>query len=250
MNRRHALKALAGLALCPICAPKGFAAERAHWSYDGAGPEQWAELDSESKVCAIGSQQSPIDIAEAVKAELSEIEIGWADSAQSIINNGHTIQLNFGKDSWMRRGETTYQLVQAHFHRPSEHLIGGRNFPMEAHFVHRTAAGDLAVLAVLMTGGGSNTAFSRVAGSMPKRESAALTPASPIDPKDLLPGKLGYYRYEGSLTTPPCSEIVDWLVLTTPISVADRDIAAFARLYPNNARPAQKNNRRFVLQSN
>ena len=127
-----------------------------------------------------------------------------------------------------------------HFHRPSEHLINGKNFPMEAHFVHRADNGALAVLGVLIAGEGSNEAFSKIVATMPAHEGPAVKADPSINPKALLPSKLGYYRYEGSLTTPPCSEIVDWLVLADHVTVASDDIVAFAKLYPNNARPAQK----------
>ena len=251
MERRHALKALAGLALCPLCAPAGFAAEHAaHWSYEGEGaPQHWGELDAANKVCAIGSQQSPIDINGAISADLAAIDLKWADRAATIVNNGHTIQLNFAEGSTLTRGDTTYKLLQVHFHRPSEHLINGKPFPMEAHFVHRADNGALAVLGVLIAGGGSNEAFSKIIATMPAEHGPAVPADASINPKALLPAKLGYYRYQGSLTTPPCTEIVDWLLLTDYITVSTEDILAFAKLYPMNARPVQSDNRRFVLRS-
>jgi len=139
--------------------------------------------------------------------------------------------------------------VQVHFHRPSEHLIGGKNFPMEAHFVHRADSGALAVVGVLLAEGKPNAAFGQIVATMPAKQGAAVEADAGINPNGLLPTKLNYYRYEGSLTTPPCSEIVEWLLLTTPIQVAASDVASFAKLYPMNARPAQKDNRRYVLQS-
>lgn len=251
MNRRHALKALAGLALCPLCSQNGIAAEGAHWSYEGDhGPAKWGDLDAANKVCAIGSQQSPIDIGATVKAQLPPLKINWARSADTVINNGHTIQLNFTEGSTMTPGDVKYKLVQLHFHRPSEHLIAGKNFPMEAHFVHRADSGALAVVGVLMTTGKPNAAFSRIVSTMPAQEGPAVKADARINPNALLPARLGYYRYPGSLTTPPCAEIVEWLLLTNPIQVAEADVASFAKLYPMNARPAQKDNRRYVLQSN
>jgi carbonic anhydrase len=250
MNRRHALKALAGLALCPLCAPSGIAAEGTHWSYEGdAGPAKWGDLDAANKVCAIGSQQSPIDIGATVKSRLPALKIRWARRADTIINNGHTIQLNFAEGSTMTFGEAKYKLLQVHFHRPSEHLIAGKNFPMEAHFVHRADSGALAVVGVLMATGRSNTAFHNITSTMPAKEGPAVKADPRINPNALLPAKLSYYRYPGSLTTPPCTEIVEWLLLTNPIHVAEADVASFAKLYPLNARPAQKDNRRYVLQS-
>lgn len=250
MNRRHALQALAGLALCPLCTPSGIAAEGAHWSYEGeGGPAKWGDLDAASKVCTIGSQQSPIDIVTTVKSRLPALKISWARGADTIVNNGHTIQLNFAEGSTMTLGDVKYKLLQVHFHRPSEHLIGGKNFPMEAHFVHRAESGALAVVGVLMTTGRPNAAFNRIVATMPAKEGPAVKADTSINPNALLPARRGYYRYPGSLTTPPCSEIVEWLLLTDPIQVADADVASFARLYPLNARPVQKDNRRYVLQS-
>jgi carbonic anhydrase len=139
--------------------------------------------------------------------------------------------------------------VQCHFHRPSEHKIDGKSFPMEAHFVHANAAGSLAVVGVLMTTGKANRVFNKVVSTMPDKEGPAVKADAGIDPNGLLPARRSYYRYEGSLTTPPCSETVDWLLLTDPIQVAETDVATFAKLYPLNARPVQKPDRRFVLRS-
>ena len=249
MNRRDALKAFAGLALCPLCKP-AFAADGTHWSYEGnGGPAKWGDVDAASKVCAIGSQQSPIDIVAPVKSQLPPLKLGWAKGADSIVNNGHTIQLNFAEGSTLSVGESKYKLLQVHFHRPSEHMVAGRSFPMEAHFVHRADSGALAVVGVLMSTGKSNAAFARVAATMPAKEGPAAKADAGFNPNEMLPRKLGYYRYPGSLTTPPCSETVEWLLLNTPITVAEADVAAFAKLYPLNARPVQRANRRYVLQS-
>ncbi|TAI66903.1 carbonic anhydrase [Bradyrhizobium sp. Leo170] len=250
MDRRHLLKALAGLAVCPLCTATGVAAEGGHWGYEGeAGPGKWGELDTGSKACALGSQQSPINITSTIKSQLAALKLAWGKTADTIVNNGHTIQLNFAEGSTLKLGDTTYKLVQVHFHRPSEHLVGGKNFPMEAHFVHRADSGALAVIGVLMKEGKANATFGKIVATMPTKEGPAVKADSSINPNALLPAKLGYYRYPGSLTTPPCSEVVEWLVLTDPIQVAAADVAAFAKLYPMNARPVQNDNRRYVLQS-
>jgi len=250
MHRRHVLKAFAALALCPLCPPRGFAAEGAHWSYEGAtGPEKWGDLDPASKVCSVGSQQSPVDITTSVKSDLPPLRIAWAKRADTIINNGHTIQLNFTEGSTLSVAKENYTLLQFHFHRPSEHKVSGKNFPMEAHFVHRTAAGGLGVVGVLMTVGKANPAFARIAQAMPQKERPEIKADAPINPNALLPARRNYYSYAGSLTTPPCAETVAWMLLAEPIQVAEADIAGFAKLYPMNARPVQKDFRRFVLRS-
>jgi carbonic anhydrase len=146
-------------------------------------------------------------------------------------------------------GDTRYKLLQVHFHRPSEHMVAGKSFPMEAHFVHRAESGALAVVGVLMSTGKANAAFAKIAATMPGTEGPAVKADAGFNPNDMLPRKLSYYRYPGSLTTPPCSETVEWLLLTNSITVAEADVAAFARLYPLNARPVQRDNRRYVLQS-
>lgn len=249
MDRRHALKALAGLALCSLCKP-GFAAEGTHWSYEGVGgPAKWGDLDAANKACAVGLQQSPIDIEATIKSQLPVLKLSWSKSVDTIVNNGHTIQLNFAEGNTLTLGDVKYKLLQVHFHRPSEHMIGGKNFPMEAHFVHRNEAGGLAVVGVLMTEGRPNAAFGKIVKTMPKAEGPAVKADATIDPHAMLPQKLSYFRYPGSLTTPPCSEVVEWLLLTDPIQVASADVAAFAKLYPMNARPVQKDNRRYVLRS-
>lgn len=250
MRRRQVLKAFAGLALCPICARAALSAEGEHWTYEGShGPAYWGGLDPASRVCATGSQQSPIAIGSSIEAQLPSLEFAWARQADTIVNNGHTIQVNFEDGGTLKAGSERYSLVQFHFHHPSEHLIGSKGFPMEAHFVHRGAPGSLAVAGVLMTAGKPNPVFARIAAAMPPTESAPVKADPNIDPNGLLPAKRGYFQYSGSLTTPPCSETVEWMLLIDPVEVDEADMAAFAKLYPDNARPVQKLDRRFVLRS-
>jgi carbonic anhydrase len=250
MNRRHVLKAIGALALCPLCASGGFAAEEPHWSYEGrTGPDNWGTLGDANKVCAAGSQQSPLDIRSSVKAALPRLHIAWNQRADTIVNNGHTIQLNFADGGTLKVGNDIYKLVQFHFHRPSEHMINGKSSPMEVHFVHTSPAGAYGVIGVMMTAGKTNAAFHKIVSSMPAKEGPPVAADAAIDPHLLLPVRRGYFSYAGSLTTPPCAETVAWMLLADPIEVAAADISAFARLYPMNARPAQKQNRRFVLRS-
>jgi carbonic anhydrase len=249
MHRRQALKFLGGLASCSLCATRGLA-EAAHWSYAGAdGPDKWGDLDAANKVCSVGATQSPIDIGETVRATLPGLRMRWARRADTIVNNGHTIQVNFGDGSTLNAPGGAYKLVQFHFHRPSEHQINGKTYPMEVHFVHANPAGGLAVVGVLMETGGTNAVFNKIVATMPAAAGPPARADAAINPNGLLPRKLTYYRYSGSLTTPPCSETVDWLLLTDPVQVGGDDIAAFAKLYANNARPVQGGNRRFVLRS-
>jgi carbonic anhydrase len=248
MRRRQALKLLTGLTLCPLCASIGVASEK-HWSYEGTtGPDQWGGLDPENAACATGGQQSPIDVAGPISARQPALKINWSKRPDTIVNNGHTIQLDFAEGDTLHIGNRVYTLKQFHFHHPSEHLVEGKRFAMEAHFVHAGPDG-LGVLGVLMVAGTPNRTFRKIVSTMPREEGAPV-PADPaIEPARLLPSERSYYHYEGSLTTPPCSESVDWIVLTHPIEVGEDDIAGFAKLFPNNARPVQNRERRFILSS-
>jgi carbonic anhydrase len=249
MHRRQALKIFAGLALCPLCAT-AVRAEGAHWSYEGeTGPDKWGNLDAANGMCSTGSQESPVDIVEPINARLPPLNIRWRKRPDTIVNNGHTIQLNCAEGDRLDVGGRSYQLTQFHFHHPSEHRVDGKAFAMEAHFVHAAAAGGLAVVGVFIAPGRTNRVFNKIVTTMPAVEGPPVPADSAIDPNGLLPAQRGYYRYEGSLTTPPCSESVDWLVLAHPIEVAEADIARFAKLYPMNARPVQNRNRRFILSS-
>jgi carbonic anhydrase len=253
IDRRAALKAFATLGFCAVCAT-AFAAqdaqEAAHWSYEGAsGPERWGDLDPADKVCALGSQQSPIAIDGSIPAELPPLQLAWKRQADAIVNNGHTIQLNFDDGGALKVGADAYRLVQFHFHHPGEHLIDGKTSAMEIHFVHRNDAGALAVIGVLVNPGKSNPAFAKIVATMPSVEGSPVKAPAGVDPRGLLPKTRGYYYYSGSLTTPPCSETVEWIVLKRPIEAAEADIAAFAKFYPMNARPVQQIDRRFVLRS-
>jgi carbonic anhydrase len=250
MERRSFLRGLALLAACPLCTKGAFAAEGVHWSYEGeAGPEHWGELSAENAACSAGSQQSPLDITGAIKADMPDIKTEWKKGG-TVLNNGHTIQVKVPPaGSKLRRGDRIYELVQYHFHAPSEHLVDGMHFPMEAHFVHKNEKnGALGVLGVFIVPGAANNTFAKLAAAFPAKagEEAAVDDS---DPSGLLPASLRYWAYEGSLTTPPCSEIVDWMVAKDPIEVAAADIKKFTALYSMNARPALTTNRRYILSS-
>jgi len=249
MERRNFLKGLAMLGACPVCARAARAAEDAHWGYDGeAGPTHWGGLSADNIACSAGSQQSPLNITGTIPADLPAIEIAWKRGG-TMVNNGHTIQINVPAGSTLSRGGKVYEMVQYHFHSPSEHLVEGRGFAMEAHFVHKhTASGNLGVLGIMLIPGGTNPTFANLAAAFPKEGDEAT--AGAVDPAGLLPASLAYWTYEGSLTTPPCSEIVDWMVAKNPIEVAPGDIAKFTAFYPMNARPALPDNRRFILATN
>ncbi|MFE1599611.1 carbonic anhydrase [Methylobacterium sp. ID0610] len=252
MKRRAFLTGLGGALGCALCTSRAsVAAEHVPWSYAGeTGPEHWGTMDPAASVCSVGGQQSPLDIVGSTSASLPRVELAWKPLAGRIVNNGHTIQVDPASGSTMAVGGAHYELVQFHFHAPSEHRIEGRSFPMEVHFVHKDPqSGALGVLGVFMNPGRANPAFKALMDAMPGQAGAAATLPAGIDMKALLPASLRYFAYEGSLTTPPCSETVDWRVCVDPIEVAPEDIQRFTALYPMNARPIQKLHRRYVLVS-
>lgn len=222
-------------------------AENASWGYEGeTGAAHWGELDASYAACRHGSEQSPIDLVDAMPATGGALAVNWRATDAEVVDNGHTIQVNTASGSTMTLEGREFALLQFHFHLPSEHTVEGRSIPMEVHFVHQAAAGDLAVIGVFMEMGGVDAAIDRIWDAIPN---AVGEPASIVefDPSTLLPDSLAHTRYAGSLTTPPCSEIVSWVVLDEMIAVSQAQVDAFASRYPMNARPVQDLHRRFVL---
>ena len=224
------------------------AAESAHWTYKGhGGPPEWASMDAGFASCKLGKLQSPIDIVGAKPAKLSPIKFNYKPSPLKIVDNGHTIQINYEPGSFIVVGGVRYELVQFHFHHPSEEKIDGKAHEMVAHLVHRNAEGKLAVVAVLIDKGGASELIGTLWKNIPhEKEKEATIAGATIDVTQLLPENKDYYTFKGSLTTPPCSEGVTWFVLKAPVKIADAEIAAFAKIYPLNARPVQPLNGRKI----
>ncbi len=224
-------------------------AEAGHaWSYQGQqGPMHWGDLRAEYAVCKTGKHQSPIDIRGAKAADLPPIEFSYAPTAFRIIDNGHSVQVNLVTGGFITVAGRRYDLVQFHFHHPSEEKIQGRGFPMVAHLVHEDADGKLAVVAVLLKTGKANPFIEALWKDLPAdvgQEHAV--PGATVDVRQLLPVDRSYYTFTGSLTTPPCSEDVTWLVLKHPVEISKPEEAAFAAKYAHNARPVQPLNGRVV----
>jgi len=219
-----------------------------HWTYGHhGGPADWSALSPEFATCRLGKHQSPIDIRGAKAADLPPIAFHYQEAPLAIVDNGHTIQVNVAPGSWIDVGGARYDLVQFHFHKPSEEKIDGKPHAMVAHLVHKNAEGKLAVVAVLLDGGGSNATIDAIWKNLPKEKQKEVVVANTaVDADGLLPKDRGYYTFQGSLTTPPCSEDVTWLVLKDPVKIADSEISRFARIYPMNARPTQSLNGRLV----
>jgi carbonic anhydrase len=270
MSRRKALGLLSAgaLSVCPICAAlasepghgaaaakgAGKAAEGAkhapHWSYEGEGaPARWGQLEADFRACDIGMEQSPIDLRGAVRADVGTVEPSFQDMPLVVLNNGHTIQVNCAAGSQTLINGTRFDLLQFHFHHPSEHLLAGKKFDMELHFVHRSAAGQLAVLGVFIQPGANNAALDPIWAAMPASAGPAKEAGTAIRPAALLPAGRSYLRYAGSLTTPPCSEGVLWTVFKDPIEASPDQVRRFAALFPVNARPVQSAVRRYLLET-
>ncbi|MFL5418262.1 MAG: carbonic anhydrase [Myxococcales bacterium] len=242
------LAALPALAASPALAQHS---EAAHpWSYDGAhGPTHWGDLKPEYATCKRGKHQTPIDIRGAKIADLPAIEFSYAPSPFRILDNGHSVQVNPGAGNFITVGGKRYDLVQFHFHHPSEERIEGKAFPLVAHLVHEDADGKLAVVAVLLRSGGENPFVEDLWKDLPADVEEEHASKTTVDLLRLLPAKRGYYTFAGSLTTPPCSEDVTWFVLKQAVAISKSELATFAKKYSHNARPIQPLNGRAVQAS-
>jgi len=235
------------LILSAMALPAAASETAHHWSYTGAeGPSHWGGT------CAKGKAQSPIDIrTTAAKHEkLPPLEVDYRPGTLHIIDNGHTIQVNVDHGSSITVGGHRYDLVQFHFHKPSEEMIDGRRYAMVAHLVHKDAKGKLAVIAVPLKAGAENPVIGTLWRHLPKQKGREESKhAVEISPGQLLPASRDYFTYTGSLTTPPCAEGVRWFVLKSPNTISLGEITTFSRLYPADARPVQPLNRREVVTS-
>jgi carbonic anhydrase len=224
----------------------------AQWSYEGeTGPEHWGDLNSDYTVCTSGKEQSPINIETSRVREdenISDLVINYKPTEFSLINNGHTIQGNpLTNDNSFIVDNKEYKLAQFHFHTPSEHQFNGKNFDMELHFVNQNANNQLAVLGLMIKEGASNPYLEKAWNVIPTEETTeAVKWTEPIDLISLLPKDKDSFRYNGSLTTPPCSEAVKWMVLEEPIEMSKEQIDKFREIFPSNHRPVQSLNEREV----
>jgi carbonic anhydrase len=229
-----------------------------HWGYEKAdGPSRWADLSPAYHSCRTGRAQSPVDLRNAtagdanpfrIEYEAAGLRIAHHEQALDLLDNGHTIQITLDHGSTIFESGESFDLVQYHFHAPSEHTVEGRAYAMELHFVHKSEKGELAVIGVLIDEGSHNPAFDSIWNNFPSRpgESLHLENVS-VDIEKLLPESDGYFRYRGSLTTPPCSEGVHWFVCDEPIELSKSQIGAFRRIVGHNARPPQPLHGRKVV---
>jgi carbonic anhydrase len=244
-SQRGADKAAAAQAALPHAQPHG-----AHWAYGGeTGPAAWGGLKPEFATCAKGQRQSPIDIRGGIAVDLEPVHFDYRATGFGVIDNGHTVQVNVPAGNSIRVGGRRYELVQFHFHRPAEERIDGRAFDMSLHLVHKDPEGRLAVVGLLLERGAAQPVVQSVWNNLPLEKGEEAPAQSVLDLNHLLPPDRGYYTYMGSLTTPPCSEGVLWMVMRQPVPVSPQQIDIFARLYPMNARPVQTSAGRLIKQS-
>lgn len=226
------------------------AAHAQHWGYKGeAGPENWSKLDQKYAMCGMGRNQSPIDLAGFVEADLKPLKLSYKPGAADIVNNGHTVQIGYAPGSTVTVDGHTFELKQFHFHAPSENHISGKSFPLEGHLVHEDKDGKLAVVAVMYREGTANALLTKLWSAIPAKEGEKAALPAGLDVGQLLPANRDYFRFNGSLTTPPCSEGVWWLVMKAQATVSKAQVEQFSKAlgFANN-RPIQPVNARPVLQ--
>jgi len=235
-------------------------ARPAEWGYQGAlGPSKWSELAPAYTACSASKQQSPVDLSQTssengvpwtLNYKPSALKIAHHEHVTDILDNGHTIQVTVDEGSSLVTGQGTYQLKQFHFHTPSEHTVGGKPFPMEAHFVHQSSAGGFAVVSVLFNEGEANQNLATLIANFPqKKGDSHFLPEVRLDLRTHLPASNAAYYYSGSFTTPPCTENVEWLVFQTPLTASAAQLEAFAGRLNHNNRPVQPMNERSVATS-
>jgi carbonic anhydrase len=245
-RRREEEKAAAAAAILAAAPKHGTV-----WSYEGElGPANWSRINVDWAKCGTGNRQSPIDLRDGIKVNLEQIGFDYHPSSFNEVNNGHTIQVTVGGGNFITVGNQTYELQQFHFHRPSEEKINGKGTEMVMHLVHKSADGKFAIVAVLLERGQPHNLMQTIWDNLPLEKHELVSPSIVIDPKDALPEKRDYFTYMGSMTEPPCTEGVLWLVFKQPRQASPAQMALFSRLYPLNARPVQSTAGRMIKESN
>jgi carbonic anhydrase len=220
-----------------------------HWEYSGkAGPENWGKLDKAFAACSEGKNQSPVNITGFIKADLKNIEFNYNSKPSEILNNGHTIQVNFESGSTIMIDNIIFELKQFHFHAPSENVVDGKSYPLEAHLVHADKQGNLAVIGIMFTEGAENELINALWKQIPKKAGDKVVITEKLSVNNMLPVARDYFRFNGSLTTPPCTEGVRWLVLKNAMTISKEQVKVFTEVMQhNNNRPVQPINARTIL---
>lgn len=227
-------------------------AQEAKFGYEGnIGPSNWAQLSSEYTTCATGTEQSPVNIPSSAPlnvADSAQIDFNYRPSALNLENTGHSLQANYQPGSSLELAGQSYELKQFHFHNPSEHTVDNRATPLTLHLVHENDQGEIVVVNVFAEQGQRNEALAPVFDNLPTQPGESSVPGASVNATQLLPDNQSYWRYNGSLTTPPCSEGVKWVVMKSPIEVSAAQIASHNNIYSDNARPIQPlNGREFLV---
>lgn len=237
------------MVLCTISPLALQAAEGgASWAYEGEnGPAHWGDLSPDYVQCKVGVNQSPIDIVTPLQADLPLLELDYKGNSIDLVNNGHTAQVNVEPGNYLRVGGEAFELLQFHIHVPSEHRIDGKQFTMEVHYVHSNAKGQLAVVALLFNEGQNHPNLEKYIDTIPSEINTPVPLKAPLAEMMVMEMDKEYYRYNGSLTTPPCSEGVRWFVLKNPGTIATAQRNRFNDLIGDDARGPQPVNARPVL---
>lgn len=243
------MKRLAVFLAAATLAGPAVAADHAHWGYHGdMGPGHWGDADPAFAACKSGTMQSPIDIGAANERANIDVTVAYRPVPLTVLHNGHTVQFNVDNGSVVTLAGKEFKLLQVHFHTPSEHADRGVAYPLEAHFVHKSADGQLAVIGVLFTVGAENTALGPVLAHLPMAETPPTTHAdSVVDLAAILPSDRRLVRYQGSLTTPPCSEGVNWMVMRNSVTASKAQIDTLHQAMGDNARPIQAPGNRLIV---
>jgi len=225
------------------------ATDAPHWSYDGdAAPQNWSKLSPDFHLCEQGKAQSPIDIKEALQVHPRPLKLSYQLPPVSVINNGHSVQVNVQQGDFATLDGDKFVLQQFHFHSPSENTLNGKSFPMEAHFVHMDAEGEVAVIAVMFETGKANPELEKIWQQMPEKAGESVMLKEKVSLDGLLPKDLTHYRFSGSLTTPPCTEGVRWLVVKQPQTLSEAQLEKFQHvMHHANNRPVQGLHGRVVV---
>lgn len=217
-----------------------------NWSYIGeTAPEHWSNLDEKFSACA-GHNQSPINISHAVSAELKPLQFKYDAKVQNVLMSDHTLQVNFNTGATLDLDGQLFELKQFHIHTPSENTLLGKQYPLELHLVHANAAGELAVVALMYEQGSQNKALKSLLAL--SGQSTNTVSDAQFQLEAFMPKHLDYYRFNGSLTTPPCTEGVRWVVLKEIQQASKAQLKAFQQLFQHgNNRPVQPQHARLVL---
>lgn len=220
------------------------------WSYEGEGaPANWAKMRADYAICGAGKRQSPIDIREGIRVNLEAIKFDYTPTQFRILDTGQALRVSVGSGLGLRVMGKRFELSHLEFRRPAEERVNGRSYDMSVHLVHRSDDGQTAVVAVLMEKGVEHPLIQTLWDNLPLERDVEVAPEAAIDLNALLPENRAYWTFMGSLTTPPCTEGVLWMVMKQPVQVAADQVAIFSRVYRANARPVQPANGRLVKES-